>query len=716
LSLLAIQMMDDTYERVLLIKPEAFVYRITLPTSSRGHRAATWKLDNPDWVGRLRLLSIGKKVILKLEDKTSGDLFAECPIESYPSPAYESVIDSSRYFVIRLQDPTGRTAQIGLGFADRGDAFDLTVALRDHFRHEEIADEIKKEELAESNKPKLDLGFKEGETITINIGKKTAVNSDMRNRPKSSALQHDTVPILLPPPPGHVQKNSNKKLIQWKSVIQPLYKNRPTIVIENDNRMPGDALRAGARLRKDAARLARDPVPYVKAMPLPSNILEWHYLLRGPEDSPYAGGFYHGKLIFPTDYPFKPPSIYIITPNGRFKPNTRLCLSISDFHPDTWNPTWSKQKLARRSILYNLQSAVVRDLFPEEYETMKMLAGDDALEPIEDDSDDDVLLYRTDFAIFEANPPPGLLFRIPICKSERVLAPALPIHEKVKFHNPEHHPDFGRLCKELKNAMLLATIGLARLVFVRWSGYAVNETEYGADWNFFFTLASLKVCILQPCIVHANNIHLFVRFTLQITVELLVVVCVLPVGCTLAVAALLAVGYEFALQFAGLEVYLLEAFSTRCRTFFSLNREGLHSLFGYASLYLVGVHVGRLLFNFRWLPSRRLANASYVIWMCFLCIFDTLSIFVLVFIVQCLYMSIPAVCRNQSDVEWNWIFGSCLWTSINKHGLLYFLLSNVITGLVNMTVETKTFNASASLVILVTYSFLGSLPFALPPT
>ncbi|KRY09071.1 Ubiquitin-conjugating enzyme E2 J2, partial [Trichinella patagoniensis] len=512
---LAIQMMDDTYERVLLIKPEAFVYRITLPTSSRGHRAATWKLDNPDWVGRLRLLSIGKKVILKLEDKTSGDLFAECPIESYPSPAYESVIDSSRYFVIRLQDPTGRTAQIGLGFADRGDAFDLTVALRDHFRHEEIADEIKKEELAESNKPKLDLGFKEGETITINIGKKTSVNSDMRNRPKSSALQHDTVPILLPPPPGHVQKNSNKKLRQWKSVIQPQYKNRPTIVIENDNRMPGDALRAGARLRKDAARLARDPVPYVKAMPLPSNILEWHYLLQGPEDSPYAGGFYHGKLIFPSDYPFKPPSIYIITPNGRFKPNTRLCLSISDFHPDTWNPTWSvstiltgllsfmlestptygsivttdeaKQKLARRSILYNLQSAVVRDLFPEEYETMKMLAGDDALEPIEDDSDDDEMkkltmqqrsipnavmsytlfaccfvmfiyiarylsksttlivcdlvmngmkIQRTDFAIFEANLPPGLLFRIAACKSERVLAPALPIPEKLALVVP----------------------------------------------------------------------------------------------------------------------------------------------------------------------------------------------------------------------------------------------------------------------------------------
>ena len=59
----------------------------------------------------------------------------------------------------------------------------------------------------------------------------------------------------------------------------------------------------------------------------------YHYL--------FSGGFYHGKLMFPREFPFKPPSIYIQTPNGRFKCNTRLCLSISDFHPDTWNPAWS---------------------------------------------------------------------------------------------------------------------------------------------------------------------------------------------------------------------------------------------------------------------------------------------------------------------------------------------------------------------------------------
>ncbi len=98
---------------------------------------------------------------------------------------------------------------------------------------------------------------------------------------------------------------------------------------------------ATARLKQDYLRLMRDPVPYVTATPLASNILTWHYVVTGPENTPYAGGFYHGKLVFPREFPFKPPAIYMITPNGRFKVNQKLCLSISDFHPDTWNPAWS---------------------------------------------------------------------------------------------------------------------------------------------------------------------------------------------------------------------------------------------------------------------------------------------------------------------------------------------------------------------------------------
>ena len=54
---------------------------------------------------------------------------------------------------------------------------------------------------------------------------------------------------------------------------------------------------ATSRLKNDYVRLVKDPVPYIVAEPLPSNILEWHYVVSGPPDSPYAGGFYHGKVL-----------------------------------------------------------------------------------------------------------------------------------------------------------------------------------------------------------------------------------------------------------------------------------------------------------------------------------------------------------------------------------------------------------------------------------
>ena len=53
---------------------------------------------------------------------------------------------------------------------------------------------------------------------------------------------------------------------------------------------------ATSRLKNDYLRLIKDPVPYIIAEPLTSNILEWHYVVTGPKDSPYVGGYYHGKV------------------------------------------------------------------------------------------------------------------------------------------------------------------------------------------------------------------------------------------------------------------------------------------------------------------------------------------------------------------------------------------------------------------------------------
>lgn len=146
--------------------------------------------------------------------------------------------------------------------------------------------------------------------------------------------------------------------------------------------------------------------PKIVAVPNESNILEWHYVIEGSRGTPYEGGYYHGKLIFPKEYPLKPPSVMMLTPSGRFHPNRRLCLSMSDFHPESWNPMWSvstiltglysfmvetaptlgsvetslgqKRKFALHSLDSNVRDPMFCKLFPEyvelQQERRKLLA------------------------------------------------------------------------------------------------------------------------------------------------------------------------------------------------------------------------------------------------------------------------------------------------------------------------------------------------------
>ena len=54
------------------------------------------------------------------------------------------------------------------------------------------------------------------------------------------------------------------------------------------------------------------------------NALVWHYCIKGPKETAYEGGYYYGELRFPKDSPFKPPSIIMNTPSGRFLTGKRL--------------------------------------------------------------------------------------------------------------------------------------------------------------------------------------------------------------------------------------------------------------------------------------------------------------------------------------------------------------------------------------------------------
>uniref|UniRef100_A0A914XSP8 UBC core domain-containing protein n=1 Tax=Panagrolaimus superbus TaxID=310955 RepID=A0A914XSP8_9BILA len=94
------------------------------------------------------------------------------------------------------------------------------------------------------------------------------------------------------------------------------------------------------RLMREASELSQPNDMYV-ARPLEDNLFEWHFTIKGPPDSPFEDGIYHGRITLPHDYPMKPPSLMMLTPTGRFETNTKICLSISAYHPETWLPSWS---------------------------------------------------------------------------------------------------------------------------------------------------------------------------------------------------------------------------------------------------------------------------------------------------------------------------------------------------------------------------------------
>ena len=98
------------------------------------------------------------------------------------------------------------------------------------------------------------------------------------------------------------------------------------------------------------------------------------------------------EACIPAD-PYKPPAISMFTPSGRFKTNTQLCMSMTNYHPESWNPMWSvgtilngllsfmqesavstgsisasremRQQLAQESLQWNATNLTFKKLFPD---------------------------------------------------------------------------------------------------------------------------------------------------------------------------------------------------------------------------------------------------------------------------------------------------------------------------------------------------------------
>lgn len=292
-------------------------------------------------------------------------------------------------------------------------------------------------------------------------------------------------------------------------------------------------------------------------------------------------------------------------------------------------------------------------------------------------------------------------------------------------------PKFSSLGRQVFSVWPLISLGVGRLLSVKSIEYHEHTSEYGVHWNFFFTLALVRLAAS-------------------------LLLAIFPKHKAWLLAAALAVLYQLLLSTTSLKTFILHGSDGRDSRlgFLDANREGLLSLFGYLAIYLASVQVGLWLLQPRssvrsWLGalrglalalvalwvllqlcqactepvSRRMANLSFCTWVLAHCLlllaFFLLTDLALVFTkllvkgasVPCCWELVqPPDGREKHRVEARHRLSQpCLISAINKNQLLFFLLANVMTGTVNILIDTIHSRAAFTLCILHLYMFLNCL-------
>ncbi|KDQ18513.1 hypothetical protein BOTBODRAFT_185087 [Botryobasidium botryosum FD-172 SS1] len=104
------------------------------------------------------------------------------------------------------------------------------------------------------------------------------------------------------------------------------------------------------RILQEARELQRDDSHEYSGAPREEDIFEWHCTIRGPAGTEFEGGLYHCRIQLPAEYPFRAPSVMVLTPNGRFELNKKICISFTSYHEEMWQPAWGV-----RTVIVGLQ-------------------------------------------------------------------------------------------------------------------------------------------------------------------------------------------------------------------------------------------------------------------------------------------------------------------------------------------------------------------------
>lgn len=263
--------------------------------------------------------------------------------------------------------------------------------------------------------------------------------------------------------------------------------------------------------------------------------------------------------------------------------------------------------------------------------------------------------------------------------------------------------------KTLKESTVFLVLGVLRYLLIQRLNYQRHVTEYGTHWNFFVTLAFVKVLS-----------HILVKIFK---------------GYSFICGLVLLFVHQYLLTYS-LEAFVLSDLNRE--DWISANREGIVSLCGYLSLYLIGIGLvnivnplsklsssGRtkirtlgllvimsiilfaVLYWFKVIDfhvSRRLANLPYILWV----VAVGLTLLAITLVVELLSICfLPVEPRFKSNLYT--ILTPAVLESINFNGLVFFLVSNVLTGVVNLFVDVLNLETYLSVLVLLGYMLVNCL-------
>ena len=191
--------------RTLTKIDKCFTFKV--PSRGPSGYSANLLKENPMGNYGLEIISKGKEAVIMLK-KPDGSVYCMSPIKPNGAECYEKSFDSSRYFVLRLEDPrTGKTGSIGVGFNKREEALEFKVTIQD-FLVRVQREATNKTEVVKDHQDtgQFKLEGKIKMKLAVPGGKKKKKKKDSKDKSKSSGSG-----ISLSAPPSSTGRRRKKK-------------------------------------------------------------------------------------------------------------------------------------------------------------------------------------------------------------------------------------------------------------------------------------------------------------------------------------------------------------------------------------------------------------------------------------------------------------------------------------------------------------------------